>query len=165
MLRSALVLCAVAAAGVSAGFAQATVHVSPPEVTGARPLQEQTATAAVRNYLEAWESLETALGQNRVDVLDRDFVGTAKDKLSDTVQQQGADGIRTNYQDLVHNIKIVFYSPEGLSLELTDDVEYEVQILDHDKSVATKKMKARYLVVMTPAETRWRVRVLQAVTD
>jgi hypothetical protein len=158
-------LCAVAAAGMSAGLAQATVHVGAPDVTGTRPLQEQTATAAVRNYLEAWESLKTALGQNRVDVLDRDYVGTAKDKLSDTVRQQDAAGIRSNYQDLVHDIKIVFYSPEGLSLELTDRVEYEVQVVDHDKSVVTKKMGARYLVVMTPAETRWRVRVLQAVTD
>ncbi len=165
MLRSALMLCAVAAIGVPAGFAQATVHISPPDETGTRPLQEQTASAAIRNYLEAWDSLKTALGQNRVDVLDPDFVGMAKDELSGTVRQQTSAGIRANYQDLVHDIKIVFYSPEGLSLELTDNVEYDLQVLDHDKAVATHKMNARYIVVMTPTETRWRVRVLQAVTN
>jgi hypothetical protein len=164
MLRWALVICAIAAASLT-GSAQATVHLNQPDVSGTRTLQDQTATAAIRNYIQAWQGLGAALEQNRVDLLDRDFVGTAKDKLADTIRQQSAAGIQTKYQDLAHDIQIVFYSPEGLSLELTDSVEYDVQILDHDKSVGTQKVRARYIVVMTPAETRWRVRVLQAVTD
>jgi len=48
---------------------------------------------------------------------------------------------------------------------LTDNVEYDVQVLVHDKSVATQKVRARYIVVMTPTETRWRVRVYQAVNE
>jgi hypothetical protein len=45
----------------------------------------------------------------------------------------GILGIRTRYRDLSHDLQIVFYSPEGLSVELTDKVEYEVQLIDHDK--------------------------------
>lgn len=165
MLRSVVVLFAVAMTSFSTGFAQVAVHVTPPDVNGTRTLQEQTATAAIRDYLEAWQSFKTALEQDRIDVLDRDFVGTEKEKLKGTIQQQDAAGIRTSYQDRVHDIQIVFYSPDGLSLELTDNAEYDVQVLDHNKSVGTQRVRARYIVVMTPAETRWRVRVFEAVNQ
>jgi hypothetical protein len=164
MLKSGFLLCAIAATSLT-GSAQATVHLNPPDVNGTRTLQDQTAAAAIRNYLQAWQGLGTALEKNRTDMLDRDFVGTAKDKLADTIRQQSAAGIRTEYQDEAHDIQIVFYSPEGLSLELTDNVQYDVQLIDHDNPVGTQKVRARYIVVMTPGETRWRVRVLQAVTE
>jgi hypothetical protein len=165
MLRPVLVLFAVAMTSLSSGFAQVTVHVTPPDVNGTRALQEQTAAAAIRDYIEAWQSFKTALEQNRIDVLDRDFVGTEKEKLAETIQQQDAAGIRTRYQDRVHEIQIVFYSPDGLSLELTDNAEYDVQVLDNNKSVGTQRVKTRFIVVMTPAETRWRVRVFEAVNE
>jgi len=40
-----------------------------------------------------------------------------------------------------------------------------VELLDRDKSVGAQRVRDRYIVVMTPAETRWRVRVFQAVTE
>ncbi|HEY5253418.1 MAG TPA: hypothetical protein VIJ53_02110, partial [Acidobacteriaceae bacterium] len=58
--------------------AQPVVHVEPPNLHGPRQLQDQTATAVVRDYLESWQSLGAALRQNRADLLDQDFVGTAK---------------------------------------------------------------------------------------
>jgi hypothetical protein len=164
MLRSAFLICAIAAASLT-GLAQAAVHLSPPDVNGTRTLQDQTAKAAISNYLEAWQGLRSALEQNRIDLLDRDFVGTAKDKLADTIRQQSTIGIQTKYEDEAHDIQIVFYSPEGLSMELTDSVEYNVELLDRDKSVGAQRVRDRYIVVMTPAETRWRVRVFQAVTE
>ena len=100
--------------------------------------------------------------RNDAGLLDKDFAGTARDKLADTVKQQAALGIHTRYQDKSHDLKIVFYSPEGLSVELTDDVQYDVQLLDHDKVQTTQQVSARYIVVLTPAEVRWRVRVFQA---
>jgi hypothetical protein len=101
------------------------------------------------------------LQQNRADLLDRDFVGTAKDKLIDTIHDQVTMGISTRYLDQTHDLQIVFYSPEGLSIQLIDNVEYEVQVLDHGKLQTTQKARGRYVVVMTPAEVRWRVRVFQ----
>jgi len=35
-------------------------------------------------------------------------------------------------------------------------------MLDHDKLQTTQQVRARYIVVLTPAEVRWRVRVFQA---
>jgi hypothetical protein len=165
MLRSVLVLSTVLGAASVGAMAQAAVHVEPAHLQGPRILADQTATAVVKNYIESWQSLRAALEQNRSELLDRDFVGTAKQKLTDTIQQQTKLGMRTTYQDRSHDIQIVFYSPEGLSVELIDNVEYDVQISDKDKVIATQPVHARYVVVMTPTEVRWRVRVLQAAVE
>src|ERR1700684_2033085 len=59
-----------------------TVRVEPTNAVGPRTLEKQTETAVVRDYLAAWRSLRGALDENRADLLDTDFVGTAKQKLS-----------------------------------------------------------------------------------
>ena len=140
---------------------QPTVRVEPPSIAGPRVLNDQTKAAVIRDYLEAWQSMRAALLQNRPDPLDQDFVGTAKDKLLDTIQDQVTMGISTRYLDRSHDLQIVFYSPEGLSVQLVDNVSYDVQLVDHGKIQATQTEHARYVVVMTPAELRWRVRIFQ----
>jgi hypothetical protein len=165
MLRTGLVLSTVLSVAAACAPAQAAVHVEPAHLQGPRILAEQTANAVVKNYIESWQSLRAALEQNRPDMLDRDFVGTAKQKLTDTIQQQAKLGMKSSYQDRSHDIQIVFYSPEGLSVELIDNVEYDIQVSDKDKVMATQPVHARYVVVMTPTEVRWRVRVLQAADE
>src|ERR1700757_599184 len=103
-----------------------------------------------------------AFDQNRVDLLDRDFVGTARDKMAEAIQKQSAAGIHTRYHDKSQEIQIVFFSPEGLSIQLIDNVEYDVQVLNRDKVETTRQVRARYIAVLTPTEVRWRVRVFQA---
>lgn len=144
---------------------QPAVRVEPPHLQGPRPLKDETATAVVRDYLESWQSMRSALAQNRADVLDRDFIGTARTKLTDTIHDQTKLGLHTHYRDRAHDIQIVFYSPEGLSIQLTDNVDYDEQVLDHDKILTTQRVHARYIVVMTPAELRWKVRILQAQAE
>jgi hypothetical protein len=161
MTKLALAMCAVVALTCSLRADQPTVRLEPPNLQGPRVLNEQTKAAVVRDYLQAWQSARAALEQNRPDLLNRDFVGTAKDKLADTIHDQVTMGISTRYLDQSHDLQIIFYSPEGLSIQLVDNVEYEVQVADHNKTRATQKMHARYVVVMTPAEVRWRVRIFQ----
>ncbi len=164
-IKTMLVLFSIAVMPGALLAAQPVVHVEPPNLHGPRQLQEQTATAVVRDYLESWQSLAAALLQNRSDLLDQDFVGTAKDKLTDTIHQQAALGIHTRYQDRAHTIQIVFYSPDGLSVQLVDNVEYDERVVDHQKVLTTQHTHTRYTVVMTPAETRWRVRIFQSVPE
>ena len=165
-MRGTLLITAALFAGTSAfGADQATVRVEPAKLQGPRQLQEQTGKAVIQDYLQSWETLKAALEQNRPDLLDRDFVGSAKEKLANTIQEQNALGVHTNYADRSHHLQILFYSPEGLSIQLADNVEYDVQIFDHDKAAATQKVRARYIVILTPSEVRWRVRVFQAVAD
>jgi hypothetical protein len=165
MRNLALVICSVFAAALPLSASQPTVRVEPTNLQGQRTLNEQTQAAVVRGYLEAWQSMAAALQQNRPELLDRDFVGTAKDKLIDTIHDQVTTGISTRYLDQSHDLQLVFYSPEGLSVQLVDNVEYEVQVLDQGKTQTTQKAHARYVVVMTPAEVRWRVRVFQGAPE
>jgi hypothetical protein len=165
MLRSVVVLFTAFSTAAGCALAQAAVHVEPAHLQGPRILAGETATAVVKNYIESWQSLRAALEQNRPELLDRDFVGTAREKLRDTVQQQAKLGMKTSYQDRSHDIQMVFYSPEGLSVELIDNVDYDVEVSDNDKVLATQPVHARYVVIMTPTEVRWRVRVLQTTIE
>lgn len=165
MTKLLMVAFSVLAATLPVRADQAAVRIEPTNLRGPRPLVKQTETAVIRDYLDAWKSVDAALGQNRADLLDRDFVGTAKDKLAGTIADQVKLGMATHYRDHGHDIQIVSYSPEGLSIQLIDKVDYEVQILDHDKVQATQMVHARYVVVLTPAEVRWRVRVFQADSE
>ena len=162
MFKPVLVTMMAVSAAAGLASAQPSVKVELPHLDGPRNLADQTATAVVKNYIESWQSLRAALSGNRPELLDRDFVGAAKEKLTGTIQEQAKAGIRTKYTDRSHDVQIVFYSPEGLSVELVDDVEYDVQVSSAGKTMARQPVHSRYVVVMTPTEVRWRVRVLQA---
>ena len=147
---------------VLAAFEQPEVNVAPGDPAGPRTLEPQTRSAAVRDYLAAWTTLHHALEENNSGLLDADFVGIAKEQLSATIRDQQKLGLQTRYQDRKHEIHLVFYSPEGWSLQLLDTVEYDVQLLDHGKVQATQHLRVPYLAVLTPTEVRWKVRVFQA---
>lgn len=144
------------------GADQPAVRVAPTDSVGPRHLDKQTETAVIRNYLEAWHSLSGAFEQNRADLLDLDFTGIAKEKLADTIREQAKLGMHTRYQDSSHDVQLVFYSPEGLSIQLIDTVEYDVQIVDGKTVQTTQHVRAKYIAVLTPTEVRWKVRVFQA---
>jgi hypothetical protein len=165
MLKSLVLISAFGAAVSAFAADQPTVRIEPPNLQGPRPLQEQTAKAAIQDYLDSWTSLRDALEQNRPEVLDRDFIGTAKDRLASTIKEQSAAGVHAIYRDRSHDLQILFYSPEGLSIELADRVAYDVQVFDHDKSIGTEQVRTRYIVVLTPTETRWRVRIFQSQSE
>jgi len=103
-------------------------------------------------------------GATEADLLDAYFVGQAKEKLADTIREQRNLGIQTSYQPTSHNIKVVFYSPEGLSIQLLDEVEYDVDVRNGDHSMGSQHVRARYVAVLTPTESRWKVRVFQGGT-
>jgi hypothetical protein len=162
MIRHSLLLgCALALPGMLLAQ-EPTVKVEPPDLHGSRSLEPQTATAVVRDYLQAWQSLRSALDQNQASLLKTDFIGTAQSKLSETIADQAKAGIHTRYQDRAHDLQVIFYSPEGGSIQMTDNISYDEQVFGKDKVLATQSIQTRYLVVMTPSEGRWRVRILQA---
>jgi len=144
------------------GARQPAVRVAPMDSVGPRPIEKQTQSSVVRDYLLAWQTLGSALGENRADLLDGYFVGVAKEKLADTIREQKNLGIETTYRDQSHDLQVVFYSPEGLSIQLLDNVEYDVEVRDHGKAVGTQHIRARYVAVLTPTESKWKVRVFQS---
>jgi hypothetical protein len=172
LMGSSLIFCSIFAAmfvfaadepGVNEpAVDKAAVQVEPTNTVGPRTLEKQTETAVVRDYLDAWRSMSAALAENRAQLLDADFVGTAKQKLTDTIHEQAKLGIETRYRDTAHDLRLTFYSPEGMSLQLLDSVDYQVEIVDHGKVIGTQPVHARYVTVLTPTEVRWKVRVFQA---
>jgi len=164
MKRLLAIGCALAAAAAALGE-EPSVQVLPPDLHGSRALEAQTGPAVVRDYLESWQKLNAAMGGNAAALLNADFVGTAREKLGATIAAQAKLGIHTHYQDASHKLQIVFYSPQGLAIQLIDDVEYDEQISANGKALATQHVKTRYVVVMTPTETRWKVRIFQAEAD
>lgn len=160
-IKPLLIILSILAMPFSLSAEHPRVRIEPPNLTDTRQLKEQTASAAIRDYLQSWQSLSSAFEQNRAELLDPDFVGTARGKFTDAIHEQDTLGIHTLYLDHAHDIQIAFYSPEGLSIQLTDTVSYDEQVFDHDKLIATQIVRARYVVVLTPAEVRWRVRIMQ----
>lgn len=140
------------------------IRVAPMDAVGPRPVETQTQSSVIRDYLLAWKALDTALTQNRADLLDAYFVGQAKEKLTDTVREQQNIGIQTSYLPKSHDIKVVFYSPEGLSIQLIDEVEYDVDVRKDDRSLGSEHIRARYVAVLSPTESKWKVRVFQGGT-
>ena len=159
IVRATLVL--ILASFLFASSPQSGVHVAPMDSVGPRPIEPQTQSSIIRDYLAAWKTLNRTMNENRPDLLDAYFVGQAKQELADTVRQQKNAEIHTKYEDTSHNIRVVFYSPEGLSIQLIDDVEYEMQVRSGDGTVGTNHVQTRYVAVLTPTESKWKVRIFQ----
>ena len=165
MHKRALICAAIVGACSLAAGAQPAVRVEPAHLEGPRQLAAQTQQGVVSDYLQSWKVMEAALDQNQAGLLGGDFIGNAKDKLTATIHEQAAAGLHTRYVDRSHDLQIVFYSPDGMSIELTDTVDYDVQVFDHDKQIASRPVHGRYIVIMTPAEVRWRIRVFQSQAE
>ncbi len=140
----------------------ASVQVQPSASVGPRQLEKATEKSVVRDYLKSWQTLAAAMESNNPDLLDAYFVGVAREKLANTVREQRKLGIDTRYHDHAHDIQITFYSPEGLSLQLVDTVDYDVQVIDHGNTQPAQQLRARYVAVLTPTEMKWKVRIFQA---
>ncbi len=160
---SSCVMVAVAAIAsmFSLGADHPDVRVTADSV-GPRTLEQQTKAAVVRDYLRAWQTMNNALGDNRADLLNDSFAGLAREKLANTIHEQQALDIRTTYRDRSHDLKIVYNSPEGLSIQLIDDVQYDVVVHRNGQTLGPEPVRSRYVVVMTPTESTWKVRIFQS---
>ena len=162
MIRHLLVMSCALAVPLSSLTDEPTVRVQPPHLQGSRPLEAPTESAVLRDYLQSWKTLQLALDQNQANLLDQNFVGTAREKIANTIDEQSKLGIHTRYQERSHEIQIVFYSPDGQSIQMIDNVDYEQRVFDHDSILSMRPIRERYVIVLTPTDVRWKVRVFQA---
>ncbi len=130
-----------------------------------REMQDDTRRSIARAYGRAWETLSRALAENRADLLDSTFVGAARDHFAEAIMQQRASGISTRYVDRGHKVDVLFYSPEGLSVQLRDRAQLEIQVLDGDTVIHRERVTLTHIALLTPTEVTWKVRVLQAVPE
>jgi len=138
-------------------IAISTEHAAP------REIEETTQKALTRDYATAWQAMSQALDQNRADLLGLNFVGTASDKLSATIQQQSKAGMHQHITDQGHTVDAVFYSPEGSAVELHDTAHLQIDVMDGSKIVHSENATIHYVALLTAAENSWKIRVLEAV--
>jgi hypothetical protein len=108
--------------------------------------------------------MAAAMEENKIGLLGADFVGLAKEQLSQAIAEQGKSGLKRRYIDHGHQVRVVFYSSDGSAMELHDTVRLEIQLLDGDKVVQHEQGTFHFLALMTPAENSWKVRLLESVS-
>jgi len=142
-----------------------TVRIEPIEASAPCHIADMTQKSVIRDYLRAWQGMAAAFQSNQPEALNADFVGTARQKLETTIHQQQQLGITTYYRARRHDLKLVFCSPEGLSVQLVDSVSYDVGLQDHGQTRPAQHVRSQYVAVLSPTETRWKVRVFQGESE
>ena len=128
-----------------------------------RQVEDTTQEAIVRDYASAWRALEQSLGNSGDSGLAANFAGTALDQLQSRLDGQRKSGVRTRYVDRGHQLEAVFYSPEGSAMQLHDTAQVEIQTYDGGTLLSSQPVTLHYVVLMTTAEDRWKVRLLEGV--
>jgi hypothetical protein len=147
------------------------VDDSLPQVTlnaenlGPRSIEELTSKVIVRDYAFAWQTMAQALEQNRTDLLDGYFTGTAKQNLTQLVADEKKTDVRVRYLDHGHKLEGLFYSPAGDAMQLRDRARLEIEVMDGQKVIHSEEVSLQYMVLMTPGADRWLVRDLEVAPE
>ena len=160
---AALAILAIAFAAHSVFAASAPSIAINTEHATPREIEETTQKALARDYAAAWQTMTEALDQNRADLLSANFIGTADDKLTATIQEQTKAGLHQHITDQGHTVDAVFYSPEGSAIELHDIAHLQIDVMDGSKVIHTENATVHYVALLTAAENSWKVRVLEGV--
>jgi len=127
-----------------------------------REVEDVTQNAVLREYTLAWQGIGAAIENNTLKPLNDNFTGFALDKLTQRVKDQKQHGLTTRIIDHGHKVDAIFYSQDGAAIELKDTATIETQVLDGGKVIHSDQAQVRYYAVMTGAEDRWKVRVLES---
>jgi hypothetical protein len=130
-----------------------------------RAVESLTERSILRDYKFAWINLNLALDSNSTAPVSGLFAGTAGAWINDAVASQRRSGLSSRYLNQSHKLEAVFYAPEGDVIELHDTADYDLQILDGDKTIHNEHAVVHYIVLMTPGADRWVIRQLQAVPE
>ena len=130
-----------------------------------RTIEQRTGEVVTHDYAQAWQDLAGALDANRADLLGDYITGEAKTRLTQRISDQKKTGLRTLLVDNGHQVKAVFYSPDGGEMQLEDRVQLGIKITDGEKTIYSADVTRKYLVLMTPGADRWYLRSLESVPD
>lgn len=130
--------------------------------TAPREVEDNTQQAIIRDYSAAWKGLSEALAGNSLAPLRENFTGFALEKLGRRVHDQQQNGLATRIIDRGHKVEALFYSPDGSAIELKDTATLETQVLEGGNVIHSDHAQVHYYAVLTGAEDRWKVRVLES---
>ena len=130
-----------------------------------RDVDDAVRQAIIRDYSSAWQAIAGALVDNNISPLNDNFIGFALDKLTQRVTDQQHAGLKTRLTDRGHKVEAIFYSPDGSAIELKDTATIDTVVLDGNTVIHSDRAQIEYYVVMTGAEDRWKVRVLESAAE
>jgi hypothetical protein len=130
-----------------------------------RDVDDAVRKAIIRDYSSAWQAIGAALADNNISPLHDNFIGFALDKLTQRVTDQQHAGLKTRLTDRGHEVEAIFYSLDGSAIELKDTATIDTEILDGTTVIHSDRAQVQYYVVMTGAEDRWKVRVLESAPE
>ena len=154
----ALLLCSAIAVAQNGPEVKLVVESASP-----RAVESLTERSIARDYTAAWRTLAEASEKSSPGLLDQYFIGGAKATFARALAEQNKTATHVRYLNQTHNLKAVFYAPEGDVMELQDAAEYQMQIVSDDKVIHDEHVVVQYIVLMTPGADRWVIRQLQAV--
>ena len=125
-----------------------------------REVEDVTQKAILRDYTLAWQAISTSLAGNTTQLLNENLSGFALDKFTQRVKDQKEQGLHTRIIDHGHKVEAIFY--DGAAIELKDTASIETQVLDGGTVIHSDQAQIHYYAVMTGAEDRWKLRVLQS---
>src|SRR6476659_1617694 len=125
-----------------------------------REVEDVTQKAILRDYTLAWQAISASLASNTVQPLNENLAGFALDKFTQRVKDQKEHGLHTRIIDHGHKVDAIFY--DGAAIELKDTASIETQVLDGGTVIHSDQAQIHYYAVMTGAEDRWKLRVLQS---
>lgn len=125
-----------------------------------REVEDVTQKAILRDYTLAWQAISTSLAGNTIQPLNENLAGFALDKFTQRVKDQKEHGLHTRIVDHGHKVEAIFY--DGAAIELKDTASIETQVLDGGTVIHSDQAQIHYYAVMTGAEDRWKLRVLQS---
>ena len=125
-----------------------------------REVEDVTQKAILRDYTLAWQAISTSLADNTTQPLNENLAGFALDKFTQRVKDQKEHGLHTRIIDHGHKVDAIFY--DGAAIELKDTASIETQVLDGGTVIHSDQAQIHYYAVMTGAEDRWKLRVLQS---
>jgi hypothetical protein len=125
-----------------------------------REVEDVTQKAILRDYTLAWQAISTSLAGNTTQPLNENLAGFALDKFTQRVKDQKEQGLHTRIIDHGHKVEAIFY--DGAAIELKDTASIETQVLDGGTVIHSDQAQIHYYAVMTGAEDRWKLRVLQS---
>ncbi len=132
---------------------------------GPRSVEDLTERTIARDYDAAWKGMAQAFAQGSTAPLNAYFTGSAKTALAKAVKSQQQSGLRSQYTNQSHKLRVIFYAPEGDAMELQDTAEFDFQLMDGDKVVHQEHTVLHYVVLMTPSSDRWLVRRLDSTPE
>jgi hypothetical protein len=132
---------------------------------GPRQVEDTTQKAILRDYSSAWQAIATALADNNPAPLRQNFAGFALDQLAQRVKDQQSNGVKTRIIDHGHKVEAIFYSKDGSAMQLRDTASIETQVLEGETVIHSDQAQIQYFVVMTSAEDRWKLRVLESAPE